>query len=184
MILDVHINLPFQIWICHQMSRVETGKGVGHFFLGALPLTVNFNAFYWLCPSLSFMADDCTRSSGEGTWSSLCLCDKMLAEGQYKKFKGFHFLSGKFHSFNPHISLLPPPPRSHFNSPSLACTPSGLKSWFSKFAWGGLSNWKPRCAEQTGVSTCINSFKEEKSKIQSSPVTTCSDSLVPWQGHV
>ena len=53
-----------------------------------------------------------------------CLCDKRLAEGQYKKFKVFRFLSGKspqpspsyfkmspFLSFHPVFPTLPPFPR-------------------------------------------------------------------------
>lgn len=62
-----------------------------HFFLLALPLTVSWSAFYWLCPtSLSWEMIILEAPEKSRDLVGLCLCDKMLAD-QYKKFKSLSF---------------------------------------------------------------------------------------------
>ena len=75
------------------VDSVETGKGLGHLFLGPLTLKLVFNAFHGTRPKpLSWWM---VILEAPEKLAGLCLCDKMLAEGRYKKFKVFHFLSGK-----------------------------------------------------------------------------------------
>ena len=100
----LNIDLPSAV------SRVASGKGVGHFFLGVVSLTVNFNALYWMCPSLSFTVGDYTRSP-EKARDPVCACvTKCQQKVNIKKLK--FFISFQASSASPNCHISSPSPHS------------------------------------------------------------------------